>query len=187
MHIIQIGISTVQSYKGAQIFEAVGVGKSLVERCFSGTASRIGGIDINLVHVDCVRFHDRAWSKPLLLLPNPGEFLLRNGGEEHYNSPAVIVGIQRSAIDNDTDRYKQYAADANATARKTTIRGLFKFRADPVPLSEVEPAKEIVRRFVTGAMSFGSISKEAHETLAIAMNKVFYSLSRAPITFFTWN
>ena len=173
----KIGISTIQSYKGAQIFECVGFGQSLMQRCFAGTASRLGGVGLDSIHIDCLRFHQFGFppvTSPGMAprLANPGEFHLRFGGEAHYNSPSVIVGIQRSSMDNDFDRYLQYAKEANDTASRTTLRGLFKFKADPVPLQEVEPAKEIVRRFVTGAMSFGSISKETHEALAIAMNQI---------------
>jgi len=174
----KIGISTIQSYKGAQIFECVGFGPTLMSRCFAGTASRLGGIGLDSIHIDCLRFHQFGFPLKQITpgieprLPNLGEYHLRFGGEDHYNSPGVVVGIQRSSIDNDFERYQQYAADANEMTRRTTLRGLFKFKSDPVPLNEVEPAKEIVRRFVTGAMSFGSISKEAHEALAIAMNQI---------------
>jgi glutamate synthase (NADPH/NADH) len=177
----KIGISTVQSYKGAQIFEAVGLGPDLMQRCFAGTASRLRGINLDVIQMDTLRFHSQAWVSTLFLrnprgglisLPNPGDFHLRDGGEAHYNSPGVIVGIQRAAMDDDKQRYFEYAKEANEMVRKTALRGLFKFRQDPIPLVEVEPAKEIVRRFVTGAMSFGSISKEAHEALAIAMNSI---------------
>ncbi|KAH9259628.1 hypothetical protein BASA81_002050 [Batrachochytrium salamandrivorans] len=171
----KIGISTIQSYKSAQIFECVGFGEGLMNRCFTGTASRLGGIDLESIHIDALRFHQQGFpSAPgkIPALGNPGEFHYRFGSEEHYNAPNVIVGIQRSSQDNDSERYLQYAKDANEQAKRTTLRGLFKFKSDPIPLNEVEPAREIVRRFVTGAMSFGSISKEAHESLAIAMNAI---------------
>jgi len=174
----KIGISTVQSYKSAQIFEAVGIGSELIDRCFTGTPSRIGGIGLDIVHADVLRSHTLAYPRSGFIgsidLPNPGEYHYRFGGEEHFNSPAVIVGIQRAAIDNSASAYDSFAAEANAQARKCTLRGLLRFKSSSRPFSvdDVEPAKEIVRRFVTGAMSFGSISKEAHETLAIAMNRI---------------
>eukprot|EP00514_Thraustochytrium_sp_LLF1b_P011090 CAMPEP_0184559678 /NCGR_PEP_ID=MMETSP0199_2-20130426/46549_1 /TAXON_ID=1112570 /ORGANISM="Thraustochytrium sp., Strain LLF1b" /LENGTH=2117 /DNA_ID=CAMNT_0026956973 /DNA_START=107 /DNA_END=6456 /DNA_ORIENTATION=- len=177
----KIGISTVQSYKGAQIFEAVGVGAELMARCFAGTASRIGGITLETIERDSAIMHERAWPRAVpdalptaTLLHNAGEFHFRNGGESHFNDPKTIVGIQETGRNGDREKYFAFAEHANEQASKCTLRGLLDFRETPKPLSldDVEPAKEIVKRFVSGAMSFGSISKEAHETLAIAMNQL---------------
>jgi len=177
----KIGISTVQSYKGAQIFEAVGVGQELIETCFHGTASRIGGIKLETIERDMCKIHELAWPRAApdalpgpTLLQNPGEFHFRNKGEAHYNDPKTIVGIQETARTGDRDKYFAYAKHANEQASKCTIRGMLRFKqaSTPLPLEEVEPVKDIVKRFVTGAMSYGSISKEAHETLAIAMNRI---------------
>jgi len=174
----KIGICCVQSYKGAQIFEAVGVGKDLIDRCFRGTASRIGGIGFPEIHRNICKTHYLAWPKntikaPLLL--NPGEFHYRHGSEAHYKDPAVIVGIQTVARINFRKAYEDYKKHSNAASSKCTIRGMLKFKSDPsrtIKIEDVEPAAEIVKRFVTGAMSLGSISKESHETLAIAMNRM---------------
>ena len=178
----KIGISTIQSYKGAQIFEAVGIGPELMEMCFKGTASRIGGITLETVHADVGRLHEVAWPRTVpdglptkSLLNNPGEFHFRNGGESHYNDPMVIEGIQTAARTGERAKYDAYAKHANEQAAKCTLRGLLEFKqgpSGPIPIEEVEPAKEIVKRFCSGAMSYGSISLEAHETLAIAMNRI---------------
>jgi len=176
----KIGIATVQSYKSAQIFEAVGIGEELIERCFRGTASRVGGITLDVIERDIARQHALAWPRaapdalpsPTLLF-NPGEFHFRSGGEEHYNDVQTIVGIQATGRNRNREEYFAYAKHANNQAAKCTLRGLLRFREDPaggIPLEEVEPVSEIVKRFVTGAMSLGSISKEAHEALAVAMN-----------------
>ncbi|GBG31016.1 Ferredoxin-dependent glutamate synthase [Hondaea fermentalgiana] len=176
----KIGIATVQSYKSAQIFEAVGVGEELVERCFKGTASRVGGIRLDTIERDIKSQHAVAWPRatpdalpsPTMLF-NPGEFHFRSGGEEHYNDVMTITGIQATGRSRNREQYFEYAKHANAQAAKCTLRGLLRFRDAPkgaLSLDEVEPASEIVKRFVTGAMSLGSISKEAHEALAIAMN-----------------
>ncbi len=174
----KIGICCVQSYKGAQIFEAVGIGRDLVDKCFRGTASRIGGIGFAEIHQDICKMHYAAWpkdTKKAPLLANPGEFHFRHDAESHYNDPAVIVGIQTVARTNSRKAYADYKKVANTAASKCTIRGMLKFKSDPsrtIKIEDVEPASEIVKRFVTGAMSLGSISKETHETLAIAMNRL---------------
>ncbi len=189
--ISKMGISTIQSYCGAQIFEAVGLERELVDRHFTGTASRIGGIGIDVLAQEALDRHARAfgaWADSLEgLLPVGGVYAWRRDGERHMWNPETISLLQHSVrigtangsgTSGDPDareKYREYARLANedATAR-ATLRGLLKFRADaePVPLEEVEPAKEIVRRFATGAMSLGSISTESHETLAIAMNRL---------------
>ncbi len=177
----KMGISTLQSYKGAQIFEAVGLGDDVIERCFNGTASRIKGVSLDVLAEEALRRHEHAYpDRNLVRLPvldNPGDFHWRSGGELHMWNPQTITSIQQAARSNSREAYKQFAkvSDDDST-RRATLRGLLKFKPDanggPISLREVEPAKEIVKRFVTGAMSFGSISAEAHETMAIAMNRL---------------
>ncbi len=174
----KMGISTYQSYCGAQIFEAVGLQKAFVDRYFTGTASNIEGIGLFEVAEEAVRLHAAAFGDdPLLegMLDPGGEYQYRVRGEEHMWTPDSIAKLQHAARANSYSTYQEYAALINDQSRKhKTLRGLFEFRAGrtPVPLEEVEPAREIVKRFATGAMSLGSISTEAHTTLAIAMNRI---------------
>jgi glutamate synthase (NADPH/NADH) large chain/glutamate synthase (ferredoxin) len=178
--ISKMGISTVQSYCGAQIFEAVGLDRDLVEKHFTGTASRIGGIGLDVLARETLERHAQAWPQgaPEDLLPVGGVYAWRRDGEHHMWNPETISLLQhavRSPNGNALEKYREYSRLVNEDAtRRATLRGLLGFRTDldPVPLEEVEPAKEIVRRFATGAMSLGSISTEAHETLAIAMNRL---------------
>lgn len=177
----KIGISTLHSYKGAQIFEAVGLGEDVIARCFKGTASRIKGVNLEVLAEESLRRHEKAYpSRDLIKLPvldNPGDFHWRDGGEVHMWNPETLATIQLAARTNSKDAYKKFAkvSDDDST-RRATLRGLLDFKAGAnggaIPLDEVEPAKEIVKRFVTGAMSFGSISAESHESLAIAMNRL---------------
>ena len=175
----KMGISTLQSYKGAQIFEAVGIRDEVVERCFTGTASRIQGVSFNVLATECQRRHQIGY--PLNVnqkhndLPNPGEFHWRAEGERHMWDPQAIASIQTATRTNNYDSYKQFAEHMNRDSKtRCTIKGLLTFKEDrqSIPLDEVESAKDIVVRFCTGAMSFGSISAEAHESLAIAMNRL---------------
>ena len=175
----KMGISTLQSYKGAQIFEAVGLRDDVVARCFTGTASRIQGVDFKVLAEEGLRRHEIGYppggNGQLPALPNPGEFHWRTGGERHGWEPTAIVNVQVAARTNDAEAYRRFAQHSNEDAhRKCMLRGLLQFQetGNAVPLDEVEPAKEIVKRFCTGAMSFGSISAEAHETLAVAMNRI---------------
>lgn len=177
----KIGISTLHSYKGAQIFEAVGLGEDVIARCFKGTASRIKGVGLEVLAEESLRRHKNAYpDRELVRLPmldNPGDFHWRSGGEVHMWNPQTIANIQLAARTNSREAYKQFAkvSDDDST-RRATLRGLLNFKAGAnggaIPLEEVESAKEIVKRFVTGAMSFGSISAESHEALAIAMNRM---------------
>ena len=175
----KMGISTLQSYKGAQIFEAVGLGAELVDRCFAGTASRVEGVGFGVLATEMERRHDIGYPNngeaSIKELPNPGDFHWRAGGDQHMWDPASIGHLQVAARTNSEDAYWRFARQVNEeNTRKATLRGLLEFKpiGEPVPLEEVEPESEIVKRFATGAMSFGSISQEAHETLALAMNRL---------------
>jgi glutamate synthase (NADPH/NADH) len=173
----KMGVSTLQSYKGAQVFEALGIDNSVIKRCFSGTASRIRGVGFPLFALDAFAFHELAWPKretvALTVQPETGDFHWRNGGEMHINSPAAISSIQDAVRRENLSAYERYSLESFEQIKNCTLRGLLEFnteKATPVPLSEVEPWTEIVKRFCTGAMSYGSISYEAHSTLSIAMN-----------------
>src|SRR5476649_2804888 len=175
----KMGISTYMSYTGAQIFEAVGLSSELVEKYFKGTATKVGGISIFEVAEEAIRLHREAFGEnPVLatMLDAGGEYAYRVRGEEHMWTPDAIAKLQHSTRSNSYQTYKEYAHLINdQTKRHMTFRGLFEFKVDPakaIPLDEVESAKEIVKRFATGAMSLGSISTEAHATLAVAMNRI---------------
>ena len=175
----KMGISTYMSYTGAQIFEAVGLHSSLINKYFTGTASNIEGIGIFEVAEEALRVHKAAFSSDPVLsnaLEAGGEYAWRVRGEEHMWSPDSIAKLQHAARANNYSTYKEYAQLINDQSRRhMTLRGLFEFKVDParaIPLSEVEPAKDIVKRFATGAMSLGSISTEAHTVLAVAMNRI---------------
>ncbi|MFY1846500.1 glutamate synthase-related protein [Achromobacter dolens] len=175
----KMGISTYMSYTGAQIFEAVGLQSSLVNKYFTGTASNIEGIGIFQVAEEALRQHRAAFgSDPVLAndLEAGGEYAYRVRGEEHMWTPDSIAKLQHASRANNYRTYKEYAQIINDQSRRhMTLRGLFEFRFDPsraIPLDDVEPAKDIVKRFATGAMSLGSISTEAHSVLAVAMNRI---------------
>ncbi|AHV91375.1 glutamate synthase-related protein [Bordetella holmesii] len=175
----KMGISTFMSYCGAQIFEAVGLQRELVEKYFTGTASNIEGIGIFQVAEEALRMHRAAFSADPVLenaLDAGGEYAFRVRGEEHMWTPDSIAKLQHASRSNNYRTYKEYAQIINDQSRRhMTLRGLFEFRVDParaISLDEVEPAKDIVRRFATGAMSLGSISTEAHSVLAVAMNRI---------------
>jgi len=174
----KMGISTLQSYKGAQIFEAVGLHEEVIERCFAGTASRIQGVGFDILAREALARHRAAWSSrgrpSASMLPNPGDYHWREGGERHMWSPEAIAYLQKAVRVDDAESYGLFAAIVNDRSRSlATLRSIMRLRdGSPVPLSEVEPAESIVRRFCTGAMSYGSISQEAHETLAVAMNRI---------------
>ena len=174
----KMGISTYQSYCGAQIFEAIGLNNSFINQYFTGTTSNIEGIGLDEVAEETLRLHNAAFgSDPVLAnaLDAGGEYAFRVRGEEHMWTPASISKLQNATRTNKYDTYKEYAKLINDQSRRhMTLRGLFEFKpkAQPIPLEQVESAKEIVKRFATGAMSLGSISTEAHATLAIAMNRI---------------
>ena len=175
----KMGISTYMSYCGAQIFEAVGLNKSLVDKYFKGTPSNVEGIGVFEVAEEALRLHKAAFgADPVLAnaLDAGGEYAFRIRGEDHMWTPESIAKLQHSTRTNNFNTYKEYAQQINdQSKRHMTLRGLFEFKIDPskaIPLDQVEPAKEIVKRFATGAMSMGSISTEAHATLAVAMNRI---------------
>jgi len=175
----KMGISTYMSYCGAQIFEAIGLNSALVQKYFKGTASNVEGIGVFEVAEEALRLHQLAFGNDPVLanaLDAGGEYAFRVRGEDHMWTPDAIAKLQHSTRSNSFNSYKEYAQIINdQSKRHMTLRGLFEFKFDPakaIPLDEVEPAKEIVKRFATGAMSLGSISTEAHATLAIAMNRI---------------
>jgi len=174
----KMGISTYQSYCGAQIFEAIGLNSDFVARYFTGTATQVEGIGLEQVAEEAVRTHRAAFSSdPVLaqMLDIGGEYAFRVRGEEHLWTPDAIAKLQHATRAGRYETYEEYARIINDQSRRhLTLRGLFELKAAgaPVPLDEVEPANEIVKRFATGAMSLGSISTEAHSTLAIAMNRI---------------
>ncbi|MDP4098964.1 glutamate synthase large subunit [Paenibacillus sp. P96] len=174
----KMGISTIQSYRGAQIFEAVGLKQEFVDKYFTWTPSRIGGIGLEEVTAEALAHHNRAFTDKDgsdKVLDSGGEYQWRNDGEEHLFNPQTIHLLQQAVRTGDYELYKKYAVLVQGeNEKKLTLRSLLKLKPNgqPVPLEEVESAESIMRRFKTGAMSFGSISKEAHEDLAIAMNRI---------------
>ena len=174
----KMGISTLQSYKGAQIFEALGLASEVIERCFRGTVSRLQGAGFAVLEEEAIRRHALGYPEDeadrLPALPNPGEFHWRSAGERHAWDPQAIFSLQVAARRGDANAYRQFADHVNQqSAESCTLRGLLDFKpGKAVPIDEVEPASEIVKRFCTGAMSFGSLSAEAHEALAVAMNRL---------------
>ncbi len=175
----KMGISTYMSYTGAQIFEAVGLSQALVDKYFTGTTSTVEGIGLFELADETLRIHEAAFgTDPTLAgaLDGGGEYAFRVRGEEHMWTPDAIAKLQHSTRSNNYATYQEYAQIINDQSRRhMTFRGLFEFKTaqcTPVPIEEVEPASEIVKRFATGAMSLGSISTEAHSTLAIAMNRI---------------
>lgn len=177
----KMGISTVSSYSGAQCFEAIGLSSDLVDKYFSGTISQLGGIGIEVLHQEIAARHSSAYPIERAVniheeLEVGGEYQWRRGGPPHLFNPETVFKLQHSTKEKRFDIFRQYTkAIDDQSERLMTLRGLFKFKKGirrSVPLEEVEPISEIVKRFATGAMSYGSISKEAHETLAIAMNRL---------------
>ncbi|NMM78071.1 glutamate synthase-related protein [Acidovorax sp. SRB_24] len=175
----KMGVSTYMSYCGAQLFEAIGINSATVAKYFTGTASRVEGIGVFEIAEEAIRMHKAAFGgDPLLahMLDAGGEYAWRARGEEHMWTPDTIAKLQHSTRANNWNTYKEYAQLVNDQSRRhMTLRGLFEFKFDPaqaIAIDEVEPAKEIVKRFATGAMSLGSISTEAHATLAVAMNRI---------------
>jgi glutamate synthase domain-containing protein 2/glutamate synthase domain-containing protein 1/glutamate synthase domain-containing protein 3 len=174
----KMGISTLYSYRGAQIFEAVGLDRELVARCFTGTASRVSGVGYDVIAKEAAQKHSRAFPNDDFVYPelDPGGlYQWRTRGERHTFNPDTVSLLQIAVKRGSWEDYKAFSKAADGdTESASTLRGLFRFasKRPPVPLDEVEPASEIVKRFCTGAMSYGSISLEAHQTLAIAMNRI---------------
>ncbi|XP_076755375.1 uncharacterized protein LOC143426097 isoform X1 [Xylocopa sonorina] len=174
----KMGISTLQSYKGAQIFEAVGLSDEVIEKCFKGTQSRIGGVAFDILAKEAFERHQITyWKKPMdmLVIRNPGIYHWRSGGEKHINDPDSIANLQDYVNSKNLDAYEKYRKSTMDMIKACTLRGqleLVRTTEKSISIEDVEPASEIVKRFATGAMSFGSISIEAHTTLAIAMNRI---------------
>ena len=174
----KMGISTIQSYRGAQIFEAIGLEKGFVDQYFSWTASRIGGIGLDVIAEEVSLRHHNAFPKRPVKRPDlewGGEYQWRRDGEYHLFNPETVFKLQHATRSGQYRLFREYTAKVdNQNERLATLRGLFDFNlaAEPAPLAEVEPIENIMRRFSTGAMSYGSISRQAHETLAIAMNRI---------------
>ena len=171
----KMGISTIRSYRGAKLFEAIGLSQELVDTYFGGTASHIGGIRLQEVAADALALHREAFSKPVdpLMLEHKGLYSYRKEGERHAWNPETIATLQLATRTGDYRKFKQYSRLVDEKEAPIFLRDFLTYKkGQPVPLEQVEPASEIMKRFVTGAMSFGSISREAHETLALAMNRI---------------
>ncbi|KAF7727313.1 glutamate synthase [NADH] [Apophysomyces ossiformis] len=176
----KMGISTLASYKGAQIFEALGVDDTVISRCFAGTASRIKGVTFDILALDTLAMHDSGYPSNKQTLPRPlaesfGEYHWREEGEPHLANPDSISSLQDAVRQKSQSSYDDYVRHTHEAIKRCTLRGMLDFayeKATPIPIAQVEPWQQIVKRFVTGAMSYGSISMEAHTTLAIALNKL---------------
>ncbi|UBM62407.1 glutamate synthase large subunit [Candidatus Sulfidibacterium hydrothermale] len=173
----KMGISTIRSYHGAQIFEALGISKELADKYFTGTASPLGGIGMEEIYEEYNRFHVRAYEEKhpdkRWLLENTGKYAWRKDGEGHAWNPETIALLQWAARTNNYEKYKAYSRKVDEYNRRPAfIRGCWQVKKNPIPLEQVEPVENIMKRFVTGAMSYGSISKEAHEAIAVAMNTI---------------
>ncbi|GAX90928.1 glutamate synthase large subunit [Effusibacillus lacus] len=171
----KMGISTVQSYRGAQIFEAVGISQSVIDKYFTRTSSQIGGIGLEIIARETLMRHEQAFGDGAEEkgLETGSDFQFRKDGEYHTFNPKTVHALQKACRENDYDQFKQYSQMANEE-RFAFLRHLLEFESDrkPIPIEEVEPVESIVKRFKTGAMSYGSLSREAHETLAVAMNRL---------------
>lgn len=170
----KMGISTVSSYRGAQIFEAIGLSRPLVERCFTGTPSRVGGIDFHHLAQDLLSWHDQAFGpNPRTVLEQGGFYRYRQDGEYHAANPEVVKRLQKAARSGDPAVYREYAEFVNSRP-PTCLRDLLEFKSDqkPIPIEDVEPMEEIRKRFCTPGISHGALSRETHEALAIAMNRI---------------
>ena len=175
--IAKMGISTIQSYRGAQIFEAVGLSHEVVDNYFTGTPSRVNGAGLKVIARESLMRHKKAWHKVQGIpsaLDLGGNYAWRRGEEKHMLDPTAIAMLQHAAQSNDYPLFKKYSKEMDeVNTRQCTLRGLFKFKKrKSIPINEVEPVADITKRFCTGAMSIGSISREAHETLAIALNRL---------------
>ncbi len=170
----KMGISTVSSYRGAQIFEAIGINSSVIDRCFTGTPSRLSGIGFEHIAAETLHFHTKAFggTDDRRTLQEAGYFRFRRNGEFHAFNPTVFKAMHKFVKSGDAEDYAQYA-EAVEEGDPSSLRDLLAFKpSSPIPIEDVEPAEDIVRRFTTGSMSFGALSRETHETLAIAMNRL---------------
>jgi glutamate synthase (NADPH) large chain len=170
----KMGISTLRSYRSSQIFEAIGINSEVIDKYFEGTVSRIGGVGFEELAEEVLIPHRKAFSDRLQQdLLTEGVYSYRKHGEHHAWNPETISLLQWSTSSGSMDKFREFSALVNAdTDRPSFLRGLFKLKKNPIPVEEAEPVEEIMKRFVTGAMSYGSISREAHETMAIAMNRI---------------
>lgn len=176
----KMGISTLASYKGAQIFEALGIDSSVIDLCFTGTSSRIKGVTFEYIAQDAFSFHEKGYPSRMTItrsvnLPETGEYHWRDGGYKHVNDPTAIAALQDSVRHKNDDAWSLYVKKEMEAIKDCTLRGLLELdfeNSTPIPIEQVEPWTEIARRFASGAMSYGSISMEAHSTLAIAMNRL---------------
>jgi len=170
----KMGTSTIRSYRGAQVFEAIGLSGDFVDKYFTGTPTKISGIGADQVAVESIMKHDKAYVEKIKSLESDGVYSYRKGGEKHAWNPETIYMLQWATRNNDYEKYKKFTALVDEQNRKPhCIRGLFDFNSSrPIPIDDVEPAVEIMKRLTTGAMSFGSISKDAHEAIAVAMNSI---------------
>ena len=175
----KMGISTLQSYKGAQIFEALGLDNTVVDRCFAGTASRIRGSTFEVLAADALEMHEQAYPRRKTVsfsgLPETGDYHWRDGGEPHMNDPNCIASLQEATRTKNQAAWQAYTKATHEMSKATTLRGMLDFnfsKTRPIPVDQVEPWTEIAQRFCTGAMSYGSISMEAHSALAIALNRL---------------
>ncbi len=170
----KMGISTLRSYRAAQIFEAIGIHTDVINKYFQGTVSRIGGIGLEEISEEILIPHRKAYTEDVhSMILTEGVYTYRKYGEHHAWNPETVALLQWSTRNNDYNKYKEYTALVDCeTSRPAFLRGLLTYKRNPIPLEEVESAEQIMKRFVTGAMSYGSISREAHEALAIAMNRI---------------
>ena len=170
----KMGISTIRSYRGAKIFESIGLSESLLKTYFGTEVSTIGGVGLETIARDAVRMHDKAFATKgkLDFLPNFGQFHYRRDGIRHAWNPETIATLQLATRTGNYTKYKEYAKYVDEKPDPIFIRDFFDFKHNPIPLDEVEPVEKIVKHFVTGAMSFGALSKEAHEAMALAMNRL---------------
>ena len=170
----KMGISTIRSYRGAKIFESIGLSESLLKAYFGTEVSTIGGVGLETIARDAIKMHDKAFGprEKMDFLPNFGQFHWRRDGIRHAWNPETIATLQLATRTGDYQKYKEYARYVDEKEEPIFIRDFFDFKKNPIPVDEVEPVEKIVKHFVTGAMSFGALSKEAHEAMALAMNRL---------------
>ena len=170
--ISKMGIATIRSYRGSQLFEALGISDELLQKYFCGTISKLNGIGLEDINKDIVHFHQKAYTEEIELLQNSGQYAYRRNGEYHAWNPETIAKLQLSTRLGDYAKFKEYVSAVDDKTQTVFIRDLIEYKRNPIDISLVEPVESITKRFVTGAMSYGSISAEAHEALAIAMNQL---------------